>query len=115
MVARNARFLTLPLLLLFIANGALRADEKKPRKFYDPIEKNVEGWTIAVDPQLRVLRASAARLAGQHPTQLDIREKTGCSIVAVERGADWLVIGRPITRAEDPAAALAAINASLAN
>ena len=28
-------------------------------------------------------------------------------------GADYLVIGRPITQADDPVAALAAINASL--
>ena len=32
---------------------------------------------------------------------------------AVENGADYLVIGRPITQAPDPLAALAAINASL--
>jgi orotidine-5'-phosphate decarboxylase len=32
---------------------------------------------------------------------------------AVQSGADWLVIGRPITQAPDPAAALAAINATL--
>ena len=32
---------------------------------------------------------------------------------AVANGADYLVIGRPITRAPDPLAALAAINASL--
>ncbi len=32
---------------------------------------------------------------------------------AIANGADYLVIGRPITRADDPVAALAAINASL--
>jgi orotidine-5'-phosphate decarboxylase len=32
---------------------------------------------------------------------------------AMANGADYLVIGRPITRADDPVAALAAINASL--
>ncbi len=46
---------------------------------------------IAIDPQLRVLKASAARLAGRHPTKLDVRQKTGCSIVAVERGDDLIV------------------------
>ncbi len=46
---------------------------------------------IAIDPQLRVLKASAANLAGRHPTKLDVRQKTGCSIVAVERG-DRLIV-----------------------
>ncbi len=46
---------------------------------------------IAIDPQLRVLKATAARLAGRHPTSLDVRQKTGCSIVAVERGDDLIV------------------------
>jgi orotidine-5'-phosphate decarboxylase len=32
---------------------------------------------------------------------------------AIERGADWLVIGRPITGARDPVVAAAAIVASL--
>ncbi len=34
---------------------------------------------------------------------------------AIANGADYLVVGRPITQAADPVAALAAINASLAN
>ncbi len=46
---------------------------------------------IAVDPQLRVLKASASRLAGRRPRSLDVRQKTGCSIVAVERGDDLIV------------------------
>lgn len=28
------------------------ADVAKPSKFYDPVEKTIEGWTIKVDPQL---------------------------------------------------------------
>ena len=35
-------------------------------------------------------------------------------LAAVEAGADYLVIGRPITQAADPAAMLAGINAELA-
>jgi orotidine-5'-phosphate decarboxylase len=34
---------------------------------------------------------------------------------AIEQGSDYLVVGRPITRADDPTVALAQINASLPN
>jgi orotidine-5'-phosphate decarboxylase len=47
--------------------------------------------TVAADDQARVVTPEAA----------------------IAKGADYLVIGRPITRAADPAAALAGINASL--
>ncbi len=46
---------------------------------------------VSVDPQLKVLRVSGGSLAGRHPVELGIREKTGCSVVAVERG-DQLVM-----------------------
>jgi dipeptidyl-peptidase-4 len=42
-------FSTIALILLLSA-ASLLADE--PARFYDPIERQVEGWTIAVDPQL---------------------------------------------------------------
>lgn len=35
-------------------------------------------------------------------------------VEAIQAGSDYLVIGRPITQAADPAAVLAAINATLA-
>lgn len=41
---------------------------------------------VSVDPQLKVLKVGTGGLVGKHPTQLDIRQKTGCSVVAVERG-----------------------------
>ena len=46
---------------------------------------------VALDPELRVLKVSARGLAGRHLSQLGIREKTGCSVVAVERGNELLV------------------------
>ena len=42
--------------------------------------------SIAVDPQLKVLKIAADGLQGSHPSELGIRERTGCSLVAVERG-----------------------------
>ena len=45
--------------------------------------------SVAVDPELRVIKVSTRGL--EHLKQNDLREKTGCSIVAVERGEDLLV------------------------
>jgi Trk K+ transport system NAD-binding subunit len=47
--------------------------------------------SFAIDPQLKVLKIAPDGLTGQHPSGLGIRERTGCSIVAVERGEDVLV------------------------
>ncbi len=46
---------------------------------------------IAVDPQLKILKVAPNGLRGHHPHDLKIREKTGCSVVAVERGDEVLV------------------------
>lgn len=46
---------------------------------------------VAVDPQLKVLKVSPDGLAGRAPAELDIRGRTGCSVVAVERGDDVIV------------------------
>jgi hypothetical protein len=42
--------LLLPMLFSVTTPTAIRGDEKT--KFYDPVEKQLEGWTLAVDPQL---------------------------------------------------------------
>ena len=47
--------------------------------------------SVAVDPELRVVKVTARGLAGRRPAELAIREKTGASVVAVERGDDLLV------------------------
>ncbi len=47
--------------------------------------------SIALDPQLRVIKVSSRGLESHHPKQNDLREKTGCTVVAVERGEDLLV------------------------
>jgi hypothetical protein len=47
---------TLPLFALafvaFFAGLAQAEDETAKKHFYEPVEKNIEGWTVAVDPQL---------------------------------------------------------------
>lgn len=49
---------------------------------------------ISIDPQLKLMRVSGHGLAGSHPAELGIRERTGCSVVAVERG-DAVVVDFP--------------------
>jgi Trk K+ transport system NAD-binding subunit len=47
--------------------------------------------SVAVDPELRVVKVTAGGLEGRRPAELAVRETTGCSVVAVERGDDLLV------------------------
>lgn len=47
--------------------------------------------SITLDPHLKVLKVPSDHLVGLHPSQLGIRERTGCSVVAVERDEDVLV------------------------
>ncbi len=46
---------------------------------------------VAVDPQLKVLKSGSERFDGLRPEELRLRERTGCSLVAVERGEEVLV------------------------
>jgi Trk K+ transport system NAD-binding subunit len=47
--------------------------------------------SVAVDPELRVIKVSTRGLEKYHPGDSDIRVKTGCTVVAVERGEELLV------------------------
>jgi orotidine-5'-phosphate decarboxylase len=49
-----------------------------------------------------------------HQASLDDQQRVATPAFAIQAGGDHLVIGRPITRADDPAAALAAIAAEIA-
>lgn len=46
---------------------------------------------LLIDPQLKVLKLTSDGLTDHHPADLRIRERTGCSVVAVERGDEVLV------------------------
>ena len=46
-------------------------------------------------------------------TAADDQQRTMTPLAAVRQGADYLVIGRPITQAPDPVAALEEINIQL--
>lgn len=46
---------------------------------------------VTIDVALKVLKTSPHGLIGRHPAETSIRDRTGCSVVAVERGEDLLV------------------------
>jgi Trk K+ transport system NAD-binding subunit len=47
--------------------------------------------SVSLDESLKVSMVTSPLLVGKHPAELDIRKRTGCSVVAVERGKDLLV------------------------
>ncbi len=47
--------------------------------------------TISLGPRVQVLKVSSSGLEGRHPAELGIRERTGVSVVAVERGEELLL------------------------
>jgi len=55
---------------------------------------------VEVDEQLKVLKVPAEPLIGRHPSDLRIRERTGCSVVAVERGDEAILEFDPEFRFE---------------
>jgi len=46
---------------------------------------------VTIDLALKVLKTAPQGLVGHHPAETSIRDRTGCSVVAVERGDDLLV------------------------
>ena len=64
--------------------------------------------------ELNVVRQAAPGLVTVTPgirpsASEDDQQRTATPMDAVARGADWLVVGRPITRADDPVAAVESI------
>ncbi len=47
--------------------------------------------SVALDPELRVIKVSTRGIESFHPSHTEVRVKTGCSVVAVERGEELLV------------------------
>lgn len=56
---------------------------------------------VTIDIALKVLKASPRGLVGRHPAETSIRDRTGCSVVAVERGDELLVEFSPEFRFEE--------------
>jgi len=47
--------------------------------------------SMSLEPRLKLVRARAGKLVGKNPIASGIRERTGCSIIAVERGDEVIV------------------------
>jgi len=52
---------------------------------------HVLGETVSLQPKIKLVKARPGPLEGKHPHVVRIRERTGCSVVAVERGRKILV------------------------
>ncbi len=53
---------------------------------------------ITIESKLTVTKIVAPQLAEQHPSDLDLRARTGCSVVAIERDGDAIVQFDPTFR-----------------
>ncbi len=132
-VARNAPDGRRPALLAVTVLTSLSEDEvQEVRPSGDSLQGNVErlaalAWDCGCDglvcsaadlPRLRnaVGPEPLAVTPGIRPagTEVGDQHRVATPASAVAAGADFLVIGRPITRAGDPAAALARIAAQMA-
>jgi len=49
---------------------------------------HVLGETVSLQPRIKLVRVCAAPLEGKHPLLAKIRERTGCTVVAVERNGE---------------------------
>jgi Trk K+ transport system NAD-binding subunit len=56
---------------------------------------------VSIDPLLKVRRVAPDGLVGKNPAELRLRARTGCSVVAVERGEDVVVTFGPEFRFAD--------------
>jgi orotidine-5'-phosphate decarboxylase len=80
----------------------------------------VAGCDGVVCSGLEIERVRAAGLRSMVPgirpagSPVDDQARVVTPADAIARGADWIIIGRPVTRAADPAAAAAAIAAEVA-
>ncbi len=52
------------------------------------LSHHVLGQTVSLQPRIKLARVDAGRLVGKNPLAEKIRERTGCSVVAVERNRE---------------------------
>lgn len=55
------------------------------------LARHVLGETVSIQPRIKLAKILPGRLVGRHPLAAGIRERTGCSVVAVERQGEVLI------------------------
>jgi len=59
---------------------------------------HVLGETVSIQPRIKLARVEAGRLEGKNPLSERIRERTGCTVVAVEREGELIMTLPPSFR-----------------
>ncbi|MCP3960606.1 MAG: hypothetical protein GY719_22410 [bacterium] len=57
------------------------------------LARHVLGETVSLQPRIKLAKIPAGPLVGKHPLRAGIRERTGCTVVAVERGGEIVTVG----------------------
>lgn len=55
------------------------------------LARHVLGETVSLHPRIKLVKTKPGSLEGQHPLTSQIRERTRCNVVAVQRGDDILM------------------------
>jgi K+/H+ antiporter YhaU regulatory subunit KhtT len=65
---------------------------------------HILGEIVSQQTRIKLVKLAAGRLTGHHPLESGIRERTGCSVVAVERAGEIILdIPASFVLAEDDA------------
>ncbi len=59
------------------------------------LSHHVLGETVSIQPRIKLAKIPPGPLTGRHPLRAGIRERTGCSVVAVERQGEIVIDGPP--------------------
>ncbi len=57
------------------------------------LSHHVLGETVSIQPRIKLAKLPPGPLVGRHPLRAGIRERTGCSVVAVERQGEIVIDG----------------------
>jgi len=61
---------------------------------------HVLGETVSLQPRIKLVRVGVGRLLGKNPASERVRERTGCTVVAVERDGEATMVSPESHRLE---------------